>query len=98
MSGHIRPYILRVLVHRGHAYSINANIPEFDQTVATLYQQQQDEPLSTHYSIRENFNCADDKVINNFDEIFEYIVAYKGEQTFVKIICDLIIRLVPLIP
>lgn len=84
----INPRILRVLVHQGHAYKINANLAEFDQVVSLYYKRAQLRPLSTRYMIREAFDYKEDQLIHDFREIYKFIVQYKGKQEFVRIICD----------
>jgi hypothetical protein len=88
MNRHVSPGILRVLVHQGHAYAINHDVKAFDIKIMepappSLV------PPSIHYYVRDSFQFADDKVIDDTDAIIKYVADFKGESKLVRIVCNL---------
>jgi len=89
LNRHISPCVVRVLVHQGHAYKLNANLNLFDQKCNAMYDDYNHKLIpSKHYHIREHFEYEDDKIIHEFDAIYQFILNYAGDKSFLKIISD----------
>ena len=93
LNTHMEPSILRLLKHHNHVYRINKNVNSFDQKVKHMFDNSsQTMPAFKHFFLKTEFDYQEDQVINDFDEVVEYVRSYKGESTRVRIITDLYIE------
>jgi hypothetical protein len=80
------PYIMRVLVHQGHAYALNHNLRSFDSKVKRLWTEDRERLVpSARYFIRNDEDCSV-KILDSYEGIREFIESYQGEEKYVKIL------------
>lgn len=78
LNDHIKPNILRILVHNNHCYKLNNNIASFDQLKQRELNDVDNLTLSDKYTIVHFNNDIDVKMVSNIDEIVKECIQHEA--------------------